>query len=211
MFKLIMILKGLSRHLEELTLALRKRWPDSWQHIFEHLPEKRVGLQELFWASRPHVKELDQARKDFQEVQTMDPDKVKARQKLCAVEIELYVRQFFHHIVRLGFGLAASASLIFLCVQAFPYSQEPLLRLSASIMLASIGCVMAWYYLKFDRNELLSHLVGTDPKQISINWSLIQMVAPAVLLTFVAILSSTFPEIWQWVRGVLEPMARSSI
>ena len=78
-------------------------------------------------------------------------------------------------------------------------------------MLASIGCVMAWYYLKFDRNELLSHLVGTDPKQISINWSLIQMVAPAVLLTFVAILSSTFPEIWQWVRGVLEPMARSSI
>jgi hypothetical protein len=190
---------------------LRKRWPDSWQHIFEHLPEKRVGLQELFWASRPHVKELDQARKDFQEVQTMDPDKVKARQKLCAVEIELYVRQFFHHIVRLGFGLAASASLIFLCVQAFPYSQEPLLRLSASIMLASIGCVMAWYYLKFDRNELLSHLVGTDPKQISINWSLIQMVAPAVLLTFVAILSSTFPEIWQWVRGVLEPMARSSI
>jgi len=64
--------------------------------------------------------------------------------------------------------------------------------------------------LKFDRNELLSYLVGTDPKQISINWSLIQMVAPALLLTVVAVLSSTFPEIWQWVRGVLEPMSRSA-
>ena len=211
MFKMILILKGLSRHLEEITKALRKRWPDSWQKIFEKLPEKRVGLQELFWAARPNAKELEQARKEFQEAQTMDPEKVKARQKLCAVEIELYVRQFFHHIVRLGIGLAASASLIFLCAQAFPYSQEPLLRLSASIMLASVGCVMVWYYLKFDRNELLSHLVGTDPKHVSINWSLIQMVAPAVLLAGVALLSQTFPEIWQWMRSVLEPMARSSI
>jgi hypothetical protein len=78
-------------------------------------------------------------------------------------------------------------------------------------MLASIGCVMTWYYLRFDRHELLSHLVNTDPKQISINWSFIQAVAPALLLTMVALLSSAFPEIWQWVRGVLEPISRSSV
>lgn len=211
LFKLIQILKGLSRNLEELTKALRKRWPDSWAKIFEQLPEKRVGLRELFWTSRPTVHELDEARRECQEVQTMDRDRMKAKQKLCAIEIELYVRQFFHQIVRLGLGLTVSACLLFLSAQAFPFSQEPLLRLSASIMLAAIGCVMAWYYLKFDRNELLSRLVGTDPKQVSVNWSLIQMIAPALLLTAVALLSQTFPEIWQWLRSVLEPMARSSI
>ncbi|MBC7855865.1 MAG: hypothetical protein IAF94_20750, partial [Pirellulaceae bacterium] len=213
LFKLVQILKGFARQLEELTKALRERWPDSWPTIFEQLPEKRVGLQEVIWATRPSVNdhEWEKAKKALQEAQALDGCRLKAEQKLCAIEIELYVRQFFHHIVRLGMGLVVSACLLFLSAQAFPFSQEPLLRLSASIMLAAIGCVMAWYYLKFDRNELLSRLVGTDPKRVSVNWSLIQMVAPAVLLTAVALLSQTFPEIWQWMRGVLEPMARSSI
>ncbi|MCE9528947.1 MAG: hypothetical protein K8R36_23115 [Planctomycetales bacterium] len=211
LFKLIQILKGLIRSLDEFTKILRKRWPESWTKIFEQLPEKRVGLQELFWTSRPSVQELVDAQSAFQSVQGTAGELEKAEQRLCAIEMELYARQFFHHIVRMGLGLALSACLLFLTVQAFPFSQEPLLRLSSSIMLAAIGCVMTWYYLKLDRNELLSHLVGTDPKQISINWSMIQMIAPAVLLTAVALLSHTFPEIWQWVRGVLEPMSRSSI
>ncbi len=211
LFKLIQILKSLSRQLEEFAKALKKRWPDSWHKIFELIPEKRVGLQELFWASRPAAQELDEARAEFLATQAAGGDLLRSEQRACAIEIELYARQFLHHIVRMGFGLALSASLLFITVQAFPFSQEPLLRLSSSVMLAAIGCVMAWYYLKFDRNELLSHVVGTDPKQISINWSLVQMVAPAFLLTVVALLSQTFPEIWQWARSVLEPMSRSSI
>ncbi|MGI8978561.1 MAG: hypothetical protein ACR2FY_05010 [Pirellulaceae bacterium] len=213
LFKLIQILKGLARRLEELTKALRERWPDTWAKIFEHLSEKPVGLQELFWASRPTVndRELSKAKQALQEVQPDEDGRLIAEQKLCATEIVLYVRQFFHHIVRLGLGLAIAACLLFLSAHAFPFSQEPLVRLSASILLAAIGCVMAWYYLKFDRNELLSRIVGTDPKQVSVNWSMIQMIAPAILLTAVALLSQTFPEIWQWMRGVLEPMARSSI
>ena len=211
LFKLIQILKSLSRQLDDFTKSLKKRWPDAWPTIFEQLPDKRVSLQELFWASRPASKEMEDAREEFLASQAAGGDLVQGEQKLCAIEIELYTRQFFHHIVRMGFGLALSACLLFITVQAFPFSQEPLLRLSSSVMLAAIGFVMAWYYLKFDRNELLSHLVGTDPKQISINWSLIQMVAPAVLLTAVALLSHTFPEMWQWARSVLEPMSRSSI
>jgi hypothetical protein len=210
-FKIIQVLKGLIRSLDEFTKILRKRWPETWTKIFEQIPEKRVGLQELFWANRPSVQELVEAREMFQSTQAVGEELQRAEQRLCAIEIELYARQFFHHIVRMGLGLSISACLLFVTVQAFPFSQEPLLRLSSSIMLAAVGCVMTWYYLKLDRNELLSHLVGTDPKQISINWSMIQMIAPAVLLTAVALLSHTFPEIWQWVRGVLEPMSRSSI
>ena len=139
LFKLIQIMEGLMQRLKKLLEALRERWPDSWPKIFEQLPERRVGLQELFWASRPTVndRELDKAIKRLQEVQNLDSDCVKAEQKLCAIEIELYVRQFFHHIVRLGLGLVVSACLLFITVQAFPFSQEPLLRLSASIMLVS--------------------------------------------------------------------------
>jgi len=213
MLKLVHLMRGLLAQLEKITLGLRGRWPDDWRKIFDLLPEKRHGLQELFWCRRPSVQD-DDLKKARAELALINPDEAgrkAAEQKACATEIDLYVRQFFHHIVRLGFGLTVSACLIFLCAQAFPYSQEPLLRLSASIMLASIGCVMTWYYLKFDRHELLSYLVGTDPKQVSINWSLIQAVAPALLLTAVALLSSAFPEIWQWLRGALEPMARSSV
>ncbi len=212
-FKLIQILKCLARHLEEFTKTLRERWPESWTKIFDLLPEKRIGLQELFWTSRPTEtdNELAKAKQKLVEIRPDEVGRLQVEQRLCALEIELYVRQFFHHIFRLGFGLAVTACLLFLSAQTFPFSQEPLLRLSASIMLASIGAVMAWYYIKFDRNELLSHLVGTNPKEISINWSMIQMIAPAFILGGVALLSQTFPDLWQWLRGVLEPVARSSI
>jgi hypothetical protein len=211
-FKLILILNGLSQQLEELTSALRQRWPSDWPKIFELLPEQPAGLQELFWASRPTVndRQWSMARQAVQEDQP-EAQRRKAEKKLCAIEIDLYIRQYFHHIVRLGRGLALAACLLFLSAHSFPFSQEPLVRLWASVMLAAIGCVLAWFYLKFDRNELLSHLVGTDPKRVSINWSLIQTVAPAVLLTVIALLSQTFPGIWQWMRSVLEPMASSSL
>jgi hypothetical protein len=211
--KLVLILNGFKRQLEDLASALRERWSGEWPLIFAPLAEKPVGLHELFWASQPKKDdpELTKAQRALQDG-PLDPAlRRTAEQKLCAVEIHLYVRQCFRHIVRLGLGLAVSACLLFLIAQNFPFSREPLVRLSASVMLAAIGCVMTWYYLKLDRNELLSHLVGTDPKHVSVNWSLIQMVAPAVLLTAVALISQTFPEIWQWMRSVLEPMARSSI
>lgn len=213
LFKLVHIMKGLVAQLDRLVVGLRERWPGSWSKMFELLPERRAGLQELFWCRRPVAgdDDLKKAREALDQVLPDESGRLEAEQRLCAVQIDLFVRQYFHHIVRLGFGMAVSACLIFLCAQAFPFSHEPMLRLSASVMLASIGCVMTWYYLKFDRHELLSHLVGTDPKQVSINWSFIQAVAPALLLTVVALLSSAFPEIWQWLRGVLEPMARSSI
>jgi hypothetical protein len=213
LFKLVHIMKGLVVQLDKLTASLRERWPGTWPKIFELLTEKRAGLQELFWCRRPVASDEDlrKARAALDLVMPDEAGRQAAEQRLCAVQIDLYVRQYFHHIVRLGFGLAVAACLIFLCAQAFPYNHEPFLRLSASVMLASIGCVMTWYYLKFDRHELLSHLVGTDPKQVSINWSLVQAVAPALLLTVVALLSSAFPEIWQWLRGALEPVARSSI
>lgn len=210
--KLLLILNNFKRQLDDLTGALKERWPEDWSKIFGLLSEKPVGLHELFWAGQP--KEDREWERAKQALLRIGPDEAlwrSAEQKLCAVEIDRYVRQCFRHIVRLGLGLAISACLLFLIAQNYPFSREPLVRLSASVMLGAIGCLMAWYYLKFDRNELLSHLVGTDPKRISINWSLVQMVAPAVLLTAVALVSQAFPEIWQWMRSVLEPMARSSL
>ena len=209
--KLVLILNGLDRQMEQLTTNLRRRWPADWPKIFDLLPDKPVGLQELCWAKRPVNKGLRKARRAMLEFHPLEASRLKAEQKLCAVETDRYVRQFFHHIVRLGRGLAVTACLLFISAHTYPFSQEPLVRLWASVMLAAIGCLVAWYYLRFDRNELLSYLVGTDPKRVSINWSMIQTVTPALLLAAIALLSQTFPGIWQWMRNVLEPMASSSL
>jgi hypothetical protein len=208
--KMIQVFRGMSRQLDEFVVSLRQRWPDSWTNIFKLLPDQRVSLKELFLTKCPKVSELEKAQREFSETVVAGEDLIRAEQKLCAWELELYCRQFFHHMFRLGLGLSITALLLFLCAQTFPFNQEPLLRLSASIMLASIGGVMAWYYLSFDRHELLSYLVGTEPKKISVNWSTVQMIAPAVLLTSVALLSQTFPDMWQWIRSVVEPIAISS-
>ena len=217
-FKLIQILEYFTRRLEELADQLDKRWPASWQGMFKRHGLEKTGLQELLWqellwdrGKRPRWN--DERRLDAEQklgALSVYEDPRPLEEKLLAIKIDLYVRQFFYHCARLALGLILSACLLFLTAQSFPFSSEPLLRLTASIMLAAAGCLIVWYYFKFDRDELLSRLVGTDPKQVSWNWSLFQSVAPGVLLAAIALVSQAFPEVWQWLRYVLEPMAHSS-
>jgi hypothetical protein len=197
-FKLIHILEDFSENLQKFASRRPSRWP-TWQKMFEKAKVKKDGLEELFWTKNVYVTEVRSTLTN-----------VRNPQVRCAREIDLYVRRMFFHFGRLLAGLIIAGCLLFLAAQNFPLSSEPLLRFTASAMLGAAGMLMVWYYIKFDRDELLSRLVGTDPKKIEWSWSMLNTVAPGVLLAAIACVSQVFPEVWQWLRYIAEPLARSS-
>jgi hypothetical protein len=84
------------------------------------------------------------------------------------------------------------------------------LQLSTIVMLVSLAVLILWYYLQFDRNELLSLFDGTEPDRVEWNWSLLRTTAPAAALALMGLLSQAFPEMWVWLRGILQPLAHST-
>jgi hypothetical protein len=76
-------------------------------------------------------------------------------------------------------------------------------------LLVACGTTLLWYYIVFDRDLILSHIVGSTPHQLDV-WSLLHTAVPACGLLVIAFLGQAFPEMWHWLRNVLEPIARTS-
>lgn len=197
-FKLVHILQGFCTTLQAFGGRLNTQWPD-WKTMFLDAGVQKNGLEELLWRRDAYTNEYRARLAN-----------VRNPREECAQEVDLFVRRMFFHFGRLMAGLVVAGCLLFLAAQSFPLSSEPLLRLTASAMLGATGVLIVWYYIKFDRDELLSYLVGTDAKTVAWNWSMLQSIAPGVLLAAIACVSQVFPEVWQWLRYIAEPLARSS-
>jgi len=219
--KTLEICHALARELRGIlkTVEPRERYTLArWREIVGRLgPARRIGLR-MFWQYRPHWNlkrgELSQAYGRLITSQRRrgvdDPQTVQYMEEFFAMHVELYIRQMFVHLVALVTGLVVTGGLLFLTAQCFPFNSEPLMQLSTTLMLVALAILILWYYMQFDRDELLSVFDGTEPDQVEWNWSLIRTTAPAVALGLVGLLSQAFPEMWTWLRGILQPLAHST-
>jgi hypothetical protein len=219
--KTLEICHALARELRAILKSLepRERYAvEYWRAVVARLgPSRRIGLR-MFWQSRPHWNlkrgELSRAYRKFIDLQQRcgddDPQMIESAENFYAMHVELYLRQMFVHLVALVTGLVVTAGLLFLTAQCFPFNSEPLLQLSTIVMLVSLAILILWYYLQFDRDELLSLFDGTEPDRVEWNWSLLRTTAPALALALVGLLSQAFPEMWVWLRGILQPLAHST-
>jgi hypothetical protein len=214
-FKLMHILQDFCDQLKEYAGRIRSRWPD-WGTMFKDAGVQKNGLEDLLWRKYPYDKRADEEIVDREGAANssliVNLMKIETqRRNLCAREVEIFVRRMFYHFGRLMVGLIVAGCLMFLAAQGFPLSSEPLMRSTASAMLAASGLLIVWFYIKFDRDELLSYLVGTDPKKVAWNWSMIQNVAPGLTLATIALVSQAFPEVWLWLRHVIEPLSLTAM
>jgi hypothetical protein len=178
-----------------------------WREIVERNPDERFrSLTDLLFTPRPLAR-------DPIFITKMDAAKFNANAEeehdLQLVHLRLYLRQFLVHLRALFLSLIVSGGFLFLAANAFPINSAPFMRLTVSLMLLAVASAMLIYYLRFDRDAMLSLLVGTTPGQIAWNWSLLITVAPMLLIILGALFSQAFPETWGWVRDLLQPLNKS--
>ena len=208
--------------LKLLTKAVKRFGPENsiknWTEIMKRNRDERChGLQSLFFTRRPNKYDrlLQTKVEKLRALLLLKPAIYDVREKqaeedVIAQELILYTRQFFVHATWLLIGLAGSGTLLFLAANSFPFNSGPLMQLTTSFMLLAIGLSLLWYYVRFDRDELVSLMVGSTPGHVEWNWSLLLTATPAAILTLVALISQAFPEMWHWLRDALEPLARTS-
>ena len=211
--KIFEICRQLSFDLESFT----KNFSDplaKWTSILQRLGSAEHGGLATFWSRQvpARLDRMDHAAQRLAKAkQGGQPQAIgAAAEELYALQVEAYARQVFRHVFRLFSGLMLSACLLLLTAESFPFNTEPLLRLTTATMLFGASLVVCWYYVKFDRQRLISLMAGTPPGQAELNWNMLQTVVPPLALGLVAMLGQVFPEIWNWAGALFEPLSRST-
>jgi hypothetical protein len=205
------ICRQLAKDLEDFTRAFDDPLRD-WKTIVDRLGAVEPGGLRLLWGRHApaRLRKIDALRTSASDP-SLDPfAKRVIAESLFALEIQRYARQVFRHGYRLSVALAVSGFLLLLTAESFPFNTEPMLRLTSSVMLVSLAIVMCWYYVLFDRQPLLSLLVGTTPDQIDWSWDMARHIAPPLLLGALALLAQIFPEMRDWIGLLVEPLSRST-
>lgn len=208
--KLLELMRSLLRNVEKPGRKLE------WTKVFSEHKLVMPSLADLLlWPRWPEADAVNTTQEELDQLlaypaeYTLRTQLATAREKLFLAQMQLYVRQLCFHCSRLLVGVVIGALLIFLAANSYPFHMQPLLRLTSSLILAAVAIAMTWFYIKLDRNPVISGIVGTAPHQVQFNWSLIQTLGPALGLTALAFLSQVFPDVWHWIRETIEPARRA--
>jgi hypothetical protein len=204
--------------LKGLTSSERERFAVAdWKATLERLSPPRKFPLRVFWEHRPKWKlkgREDELEKAYKRLLGHERDEhamtTERAEELYAQHVELYVRQVLYHLMFLVTGLVIAGGVLFLAAQCFPFNTEPLLQLTTTIMLVAVAVLIVWYYTQLDRDSLVSVLDGSEPFEVEWNWSMLRTTLLPLALGFFSLISQSFPEMWVWLRGVLEPLAHST-
>lgn len=207
--KLLELMQSLLRTVENRYLKLQ------WSEVFKEHKLTVPSLADLLiwprWPDDEDIEHVDKTQKRLGEIEEFPDHPVRnmqidaIRDELIVAQMQLYVRQLCFHCSRLLLGVIGGALLIFLAANSYPYNMQPLLRLTSSLILAAVAIAMTWFYIKLDRNPVISGIVGSTPHELQFNWSMIQTLGPALGLTVLAFISQVFPEAWHWLRETIDP------
>ena len=118
------------------------------------------------------------------------------------------IQIYFVHMRNHSLALGIAAFLLVLAVNSFPFPSMPWLRLITTGGLLTFALQVCWFYVKLERDEFLSFLLGTKPNAIEWNWPMIQRLGLLLSLAFATMLFQVFPESGSWLGGLLEPIVR---
>jgi hypothetical protein len=179
----------------------RARTPDLAQTVRE-LPPKdllpggdraAIPTPALLMAAMPHVEYLW----------------LRAAEDFVALRLSTLVYQVLHELrAALTFTLLASFLLV-VSLNAYPFRPAHFMT-TVGWSIVVVQVVIALYrILQFERNEVLSRLGRTRPERIEWNASFVHQIFLYVALPLAAALVGLFPDLGDWVTGILSPVARA--
>jgi hypothetical protein len=217
LIRLMELVNQFSTQMERLYIQLGGENPrEAWLRVLgDRSGDELAGLHRFF-SPRPRH-EPAHARKLAEELTALAPAsgtltyaqqarRRELEEQLFAVRVELFAYQYFAHLRRLVFWLLVTSGLLYAAAASYPFNTAGWFRLLTSTMIAALGAAIVWGYVRLDRNELLSLISGTTPHRLHWDWALVARLAAVLLLAALALVGTAFPELWQWLSMVSEPL-----
>jgi hypothetical protein len=125
-------------------------------------------------------------------------------QDFVALEVTVYLSQFFVHLRNLIVFLTVAPFLMLLAVTSYPFQPQRLWLLLAATLIGVGTATAVWIVIQIERNEVVSHILSTTPNSLNFHWDFIArlLLYAAPLLGIVAAASSDVSDL---VHSLVDP------
>jgi hypothetical protein len=103
--------------------------------------------------------------------------------------------------------LTICALLLLMSVSSYPFQPQALLMMFTMVMAGTVVAGIVTLLVQTDRDELISRVAKTTPHRLNLDWEFLKTACTYVLPILFVVLSQ-FPEVGDFVGGLLEPLTR---
>jgi hypothetical protein len=117
--------------------------------------------------------------------------------------IHRHVRQF-RHFMQVTTG---STLLLLFAVTSYPFEPYRMLLTFSWLVVLSVVALSIWVFVELDRNTLMSHVNGTRPGEVTLNWALFVRVLSFGAVPLLSVAAAQYPQIATLVFRTLSPLS----
>ena len=118
------------------------------------------------------------------------------------------IHNYFRHLRNHIFTLAASALLLVLAVNSYPFTATLWLRVVTTGGLVFVVMQVCWFYIKLEHDEQLSRMLGTSPNVVNWDWAAVLRLGTMVATATAILIVQVVPESGGWLGMIIEPIVR---
>jgi hypothetical protein len=170
-----------------------------------HVQSKKKTVSTLEYVRREQGQPAVEEKKD---TDTSVQRWLRLAEDFVAMELVAYVSQFIVQIRNLVTMLTICALLLLMCVTSYPFQPQALLLMFTMAMAGTVVVGIVVLLVQTDRDELISRVAKTTPHRLNLDWEFIKTAAAYVLPVLIVVLSQ-FPEVGDFVGGLMEPLVRA--
>jgi hypothetical protein len=149
----------------------------------------------------------------IEDIGTKDDDKLVRSwllraQDFVALEVTVYLSQFFVHLRNLILFLTIAPFLMLLAVTSYPFQPQRLWLLLAATLTGVGTATVIWIVIQIERNEVVSHILSTTPNKLNFHWHFLAQILlyAAPLLGVVVAASSDASDL---VHALVDPLIQA--
>jgi len=117
--------------------------------------------------------------------------------------IHRHVRQF-RHFMQVTTG---STLLLLFAVTSYPFEPYRMLLTFSWLVVLSVVALSIWVFVELDRNTLMSHVSGTHPGEVTLNWAFVVRVVGFGAVPVLSVAAAQYPQIATFVFQTLSPLS----
>jgi hypothetical protein len=129
-------------------------------------------------------------------------------QDFVALEVTVYLSQFFVHLRNLMLFLTLAPFLMLLAVTSYPFQPQRLWLLLAATLIGVGTATVIWIIIQVERNEVVSHILSTTPNQLNFHWAFLGriLISTVPLIGVIVAASSDASDL---VHSLVDPLVQA--
>jgi hypothetical protein len=100
-----------------------------------------------------------------------------------------------------------STLLLLFAVTSYPFEPYRMLLTFSWLVVLSVVALSIWVFVELDRNTLMSHVSGTRPGEVTLNWALFVRMLSFGAVPLLSVAAAQYPQIATFVFRTLSPLS----